>query len=443
MTDDPRQARDGLGDLAAALDRAGSRADRAARFVGRVFAETAVPTTAPKYFAVHPVILDGPEAEGGAPTETVVAGVTEYVAVLGGPIPVAGDDLVAVRVGDRWVARRPGAAPGGGGGPCNGSLLLAAIICVNGQGTHDAGASWDVRGDGSAGGATASGPLVGTFHADALGSASAAIPAAGPYWVRYTPGNGAPAQERVVTAPCGDATRATFNADPSRAITLNPVWSAYQDAASISHNCYVAGASVTVASQDGTYVISGTTDASGGWPAYLLAGGTYTITISHPAFQTLTWTGNLNTCTQSSFPLNVTGNNGWIYQGDGAHYGPAPASVTVVLGNDAALTPGARGTTWDCPVATNGFTFQEYDSASRMIDGKPVSVSVFIQKLFGGDKGCYARGSVSVNNGAATGSSTPGGAWASPNDGTAQGAGSLVAPMNWTFAGTASGTVIG
>jgi hypothetical protein len=93
----------------------------------KVFAETAVPTATLKYFACHPVKVGGAESEGTAPTLTADASQKLYVAVLGGPVPVAGDYLIARLVGGRWVAGKgAGAAPPA---PTCGSISILVNGC--------------------------------------------------------------------------------------------------------------------------------------------------------------------------------------------------------------------------------------------------------------------------------------------------------------------------
>lgn len=75
-----------------------------------VFAEATVPTATGKYFACHPVVLGGVEAEGETPSFAADAAQALYVAVLGGTAPEAGDRLLARLVGGRWLAESGGAS---------------------------------------------------------------------------------------------------------------------------------------------------------------------------------------------------------------------------------------------------------------------------------------------------------------------------------------------
>jgi hypothetical protein len=70
----------------------------------QVFAEAAVPTTVPRYFACHPLTTGGTEGEGQALVATPDTAQVLYVAILGPRVPVAGDRLIARLVGPRWVA---------------------------------------------------------------------------------------------------------------------------------------------------------------------------------------------------------------------------------------------------------------------------------------------------------------------------------------------------
>jgi hypothetical protein len=107
--DDPRTIRDRERDLFESLDRAQpGRATRLTTMVGRVYNAGAMPSTAMSYYAVHPVLLGGPETEGGALSETPLTNAQELVLVLGPSVPAVNDDLVCYEVGDRWVAERGG-----------------------------------------------------------------------------------------------------------------------------------------------------------------------------------------------------------------------------------------------------------------------------------------------------------------------------------------------
>jgi hypothetical protein len=79
------------------------------RMVGRVFSQGAIPTTAGKFYACHPVTVTGPVTEGSTPVKTVDTGQAFLVDLLAGSAAV-GDDLVCRRVRHRWVARRKATA---------------------------------------------------------------------------------------------------------------------------------------------------------------------------------------------------------------------------------------------------------------------------------------------------------------------------------------------
>lgn len=66
----------------------------AKRIIGQVFAERSVPTNTGPFFAIHPVTFSGSPAEGAPLTLTPDTSVTLYVYVVGGRVPVAGDNLI-------------------------------------------------------------------------------------------------------------------------------------------------------------------------------------------------------------------------------------------------------------------------------------------------------------------------------------------------------------
>jgi len=83
----------------------------APRFVGQVFDAGAMPDRTDRVFLLHPVRLDGVESEGSGAGLIVDASRSIPVVVVGSRAPEAGDLLVAVSVGGRWVADRLGAPP--------------------------------------------------------------------------------------------------------------------------------------------------------------------------------------------------------------------------------------------------------------------------------------------------------------------------------------------
>lgn len=85
----------------------------APRFVGRVFDGGAIPNQIDRIYLVHPVRFDGAEAEGGSATPIVDDSRAIPVVVVGSRAPEAGDLLIAVSVGGRWVGDRGGAPPPG------------------------------------------------------------------------------------------------------------------------------------------------------------------------------------------------------------------------------------------------------------------------------------------------------------------------------------------
>jgi hypothetical protein len=74
------------------------------RFLGSVFDGGAMPSQAGRVFLVNPVRLDGAEAEGSTATFTIDGTRAIPVVFVGGSPPAAGDLVVALAVGGRWVA---------------------------------------------------------------------------------------------------------------------------------------------------------------------------------------------------------------------------------------------------------------------------------------------------------------------------------------------------
>jgi hypothetical protein len=98
--------------------------------VGQVFDGGSMPTTTPGNFAVHPVTLDGVEAEG-EPGVFEVSSAKVIFLVLGSEVPEVGDKLIARLIDGRWVARKDG------GAACTMDLLFrhsSAFTNVNGSG---------------------------------------------------------------------------------------------------------------------------------------------------------------------------------------------------------------------------------------------------------------------------------------------------------------------
>jgi hypothetical protein len=132
-----------------ALDRATNDAGAfgAARIIGQVYNGGAMPNTTPRVYLTHPVLISGPETEGGSPTLTVDTDASVPVVVLG-KAPVAGDYLTAYAVGGRWVSEElthsntccccdwwcPGTAPSVITllDPVFGSVQLTNSVCVAG-----------------------------------------------------------------------------------------------------------------------------------------------------------------------------------------------------------------------------------------------------------------------------------------------------------------------
>ena len=87
------------------------------RMLCQVYDGGHIPTTVPRVFLTHPVDLDGTECEGCSGTPNVDTSTSIPVVVIGPTAPVAGDYLIAVATGGRWVAGE-GASSGGGFSAC-------------------------------------------------------------------------------------------------------------------------------------------------------------------------------------------------------------------------------------------------------------------------------------------------------------------------------------
>jgi hypothetical protein len=110
-------------------------------FVGRVFAQLAVPTSPGRFASVHPVAVLGAEGEANPGTLLVDTSTMVLVYLLGPGVPAAGDDLVCRFVGHRWVAERMD--DGGGtmislpGCPC--AAIPSVLHMTSGDTTCDGG----------------------------------------------------------------------------------------------------------------------------------------------------------------------------------------------------------------------------------------------------------------------------------------------------------------
>lgn len=135
-----------LRDRQAAYDRAADNAQSnlppfgSARMLVKVFDGGSIPTTTPRVYFTHPVLVTGSEAEGSTGTLTVDTATTVPVVVLGTTAPVAGDYLTAYAASNRWIAERGGS--GGGGStncsPCdipNEDLTISWTNIITGDGS--------------------------------------------------------------------------------------------------------------------------------------------------------------------------------------------------------------------------------------------------------------------------------------------------------------------
>ncbi len=66
------------------------------------------PTSASSFFAVHPLSIDGVEAEGEAASFTPDEDRTFYVYNVGSTVPPEGTKIIATSTGGRWTFRYDG-----------------------------------------------------------------------------------------------------------------------------------------------------------------------------------------------------------------------------------------------------------------------------------------------------------------------------------------------
>jgi hypothetical protein len=101
--------------------RSGVPAYGSPRMLVRVYDGGSMPTTTPRVYFTHPVLVTGAESEGGVGTLTVDTTTTVPVVVLGTKAPSVGDYLTAYSCSNRWIAER-GLGSGSGStscSPCN------------------------------------------------------------------------------------------------------------------------------------------------------------------------------------------------------------------------------------------------------------------------------------------------------------------------------------
>jgi len=90
------------------------------RFLGQVVGGATMPSATDRVYLMNPVRLDGGDAEGAGASLTVDATRTIPVVVIGEVPPQAGDLLIALAVGGRWVAEsRSSSSPLLSCSPCN------------------------------------------------------------------------------------------------------------------------------------------------------------------------------------------------------------------------------------------------------------------------------------------------------------------------------------
>ena len=105
---------------AAALSHATAMPPRGTpRFLGQVVGGTGMPTGTGQVYLTNPVRLDGGVAEGTTASLVVDGSRTIPVVVIGGTPPQAGNVLVAMAVGGRWVAESGASSPVLPCSPCN------------------------------------------------------------------------------------------------------------------------------------------------------------------------------------------------------------------------------------------------------------------------------------------------------------------------------------
>lgn len=101
---DARIERERNAALIAALGRAGERyGEGGLSMLVQTFAETTYPTVANAFYAVHPVEVDGDDAEGDTPTFTVDDERTLHAYNLGSAVPPAGTNVICHSRSGRWV----------------------------------------------------------------------------------------------------------------------------------------------------------------------------------------------------------------------------------------------------------------------------------------------------------------------------------------------------
>lgn len=94
--------------------------DQTQRMLVQVYDGGSIPTTVPKVYLTHPVLIGADDTEGATPSLSADTSTTIPVVMLGPRVPVADDYLVAHAIGGRWLAGdNKGGLPATTCTPCN------------------------------------------------------------------------------------------------------------------------------------------------------------------------------------------------------------------------------------------------------------------------------------------------------------------------------------
>ena len=103
-----RILRDRLGEANNRVDRSDTMVAEADSCLVQTIAEETYPTTAGVFFACQPLLIDGPENEGGAASFTPDPVRVIYAYNLGSQVPPLSTRVILSSVGGRWVFRFDG-----------------------------------------------------------------------------------------------------------------------------------------------------------------------------------------------------------------------------------------------------------------------------------------------------------------------------------------------